>query len=256
MMGAVTRPKGSKDRVLPRRKITVGSGGVPPWRQCTATSKRTGERCGAMAVYGAWTCRSHGGTTIKSLEAARRRLEDVLPLAVARLIDCLESADERVVLVAAKDLLDRLGVTVATQLQLSGVISVEPDEAIRELLGRAQELRSADPDHQREREILEHLAAERGLADLPWPVQLRRLHEEVVGVPGELEIMPALPLRTATPSAAPSAAGDELEPDDAEVVDEPDTTVVVPADPAFVTLSSGERVLAVGLRPGGGRSSR
>lgn len=39
----------------------AGLNGEP--RRCKATSKRTGERCGAPAVSGRQTCRAHGGTS-------------------------------------------------------------------------------------------------------------------------------------------------------------------------------------------------
>jgi hypothetical protein len=35
----------------------------PDWRQCTATSRATGERCAAWACYDSERCRSHGGVS-------------------------------------------------------------------------------------------------------------------------------------------------------------------------------------------------
>lgn len=43
-------------------------------RQCTARSKRTGERCRCAAMLGQRVCYHHGGATPRALAAAQRRL--------------------------------------------------------------------------------------------------------------------------------------------------------------------------------------
>jgi hypothetical protein len=44
-------------------------------RRCTATSKRTGERCGAWAVPGANVCKWHGAKSPQAVAARQRRAE-------------------------------------------------------------------------------------------------------------------------------------------------------------------------------------
>ena len=43
-------------------------------RQCTARSKRSGERCRAFAIRGGKVCRAHGGAAVQVRQAAQRRL--------------------------------------------------------------------------------------------------------------------------------------------------------------------------------------
>lgn len=45
-------------------------------RQCTATSKRSGERCKKWAIKGAKTCLAHGSGSKKARAAAARRVEE------------------------------------------------------------------------------------------------------------------------------------------------------------------------------------
>ena len=45
-------------------------------RQCTATSKRSGERCKKWAIRGAKTCLAHGSGSKKARAAAARRVEE------------------------------------------------------------------------------------------------------------------------------------------------------------------------------------
>lgn len=53
----------------------MGPTGDDP-RRCTATSKHTGQRCGAWAVGGTHVCRMHGGAAPQVRAAARRRLDE------------------------------------------------------------------------------------------------------------------------------------------------------------------------------------
>jgi hypothetical protein len=43
-------------------------------RQCTATSKTTGERCGRAPILGGFVCINHGGGQQATIQAARRRM--------------------------------------------------------------------------------------------------------------------------------------------------------------------------------------
>lgn len=49
--------------------------GVQP-RQCTATAKSTGRRCGHLAMLGQAVCRHHGGASPQARAAAERRMTE------------------------------------------------------------------------------------------------------------------------------------------------------------------------------------
>ena len=54
--------------------------------QCTARSKRTGERCGRLpSMLGGNVCRSHGGAAPQTRAKAQRRLQQAADVLVQRL---------------------------------------------------------------------------------------------------------------------------------------------------------------------------
>lgn len=83
------------------------TGGVA--RRCTATSKRTGQQCGDVAVRGLDKCRMHVGMSLAEAraEAARRAASLVHP-AFERVADTIadENAPQAVRLAAAKMVVD------------------------------------------------------------------------------------------------------------------------------------------------------
>jgi len=79
-------------------------------KQCTATSHRTGKRCGLARIPGATVCATHGGKAPQVRDAAERRVADT----------------------EARELAARVGVDVA---QFHG----DPIEALRDLLARDQQ---------------------------------------------------------------------------------------------------------------------
>lgn len=81
-----------------------------PRRQCTATSKQSGERCKRAPAPGQWVCVMHGAASAQARAAARLRLSAAADAAVARLLDELDAAEHsRDRLRAAEAILDRAG---------------------------------------------------------------------------------------------------------------------------------------------------
>lgn len=79
-------------------------------RQCTANSKQTGQRCRRLVPLGHVVCHYHGGSTKHAREKAKLRLLELIEPAVAQLARLMvNSADERVQLRAAENILDRGG---------------------------------------------------------------------------------------------------------------------------------------------------
>lgn len=120
----------------------------PKDETCTAHN-RQGGRCKRAPAKGQKVCRMHGGAAPQSIEAAQRRLLAAADPAAAQLVDLLENGEnENTRLAAAKDLLDRVG--------LSGKVKFEgevkhgfDDDAYQSVLGRIAELaerRRADGD--------------------------------------------------------------------------------------------------------------
>lgn len=243
------RPPGSKDK-SPRAPI-------PDWRRCTAVSKQTGLRCGNAAVYGGWTCRNHGGAAKHALEKARQRLEDVLPLAITRLIDLLNSTDERVVLMAAKDLADRLGARVPDRIEMTGIVGVAQVEAseVADLVAQLRATKAlAGPT--KEECIVAALARANGVPDdAPYQEKLDAALDATVGVEAEVVGQRRHAERVVR----------EHDVEDAEIVI-PQPLALPPAgrrrraeepdDGDTLVLSNGASWPASGLSPGGGRRSR
>ena len=90
-------------------------------RQCTAKSKRSGERCRRAAIRGGSVCMMHGGKSPQVLATARQRLALLVDPALAvfeeRLKDDMEPALQ---LTAARDLLDRTGYSAKQKVELTG----------------------------------------------------------------------------------------------------------------------------------------
>lgn len=92
-----------------------------PRRQCTATAKSTGRRCGNTPELGATVCRIHGGAAPQvKRAAARRRIEMALGPAVATLITVMEDpkAPHSARVAAAKDILDRGGLKPTERVEV------------------------------------------------------------------------------------------------------------------------------------------
>lgn len=90
--------------------LPVTPEGMSPDGRCTATSKTTGDRCGAMAVSGARVCTYHGGGAPQVKRKAQLRLLELVEPAIATLAREMTTADkssdrQR----AANSILDRAG---------------------------------------------------------------------------------------------------------------------------------------------------
>ena len=89
-------------------------------QKCTATSKRTGKRCGAWALRGAKTCRVHGSATKKSKVAAARRIAEASGYAADLLVEFMAdpTIDVKQRTNIAQDLLSRAGYSGKKELTL------------------------------------------------------------------------------------------------------------------------------------------
>lgn len=111
--GSDPTPTGDEDSSRPVQK--KGLHGVPgsknDSRRCTATARRTGERCRAPAILGGNVCRVHGGAAKQTRAAAKARLLELVDPALAALHKVLTNpdTDDPVKVRAAVAILDRTG---------------------------------------------------------------------------------------------------------------------------------------------------
>lgn len=88
-------------------------------QQCTATSKRTGERCRAWALRGQKTCRVHGANRLSAAKA-QRVIAGASGFAAEMLVEFM--ADPKVDMKSrvqiAQDLLNRAGIAGKQQLEI------------------------------------------------------------------------------------------------------------------------------------------
>ncbi|MGV0774535.1 hypothetical protein [Mycolicibacterium elephantis] len=98
-------------------------------RRCTG-HKKTGERCGNYAIRGGYVCNYHGGKAKQVRAKARQRLENAADRLAKELLRMALDADveNKVKLAAIRDALDRGGLKVGEQVE----ISLKPWEQIGE----------------------------------------------------------------------------------------------------------------------------
>ncbi len=96
--------------------------------RCTAHSKRTGEPCGNWSIRGGTVCRKHGGAAKQTKEAAARRIFAAADRAAAAIVGLMEDREtpHAVKLAAARDLLDRAGLSMRNEL----TVEVKPWEGV------------------------------------------------------------------------------------------------------------------------------
>ncbi len=90
-------------------------------RRCTATARRTGERCRAPAILGGNVCRVHGGAAKQTKRKARERLLELVDPAIAALDRVLRDPekDDNVKVRAALGILDRTGFRPGVVLEVN-----------------------------------------------------------------------------------------------------------------------------------------
>ena len=98
--------------------------------QCTARSKRTGNRCRRPSALGSNVCRSHGSEAPQTRAKAQRRLQQAADVLVQRLLSLALDGDtpDNVALSAIIAALDRAGLSVKTTGTLE--VSVKPFERV------------------------------------------------------------------------------------------------------------------------------
>lgn len=91
----------------------------PVVRKCHATN-RSGGRCGHAAIPGGNVCRFHGGASPQVIDAARRRLAELVLPSIEALYDVMKDSpkDRKAIVMAAREVLSRAGYPAATKLEV------------------------------------------------------------------------------------------------------------------------------------------
>jgi len=107
-----------KEATLTKKKLVTNP-------RCHA-HKKSGEQCRNQALNGMTVCRFHGGATKASREKARERLLAAADPAAAVVIDIASSTrvPAAVRLAAAKDILDRVGLSARTVVEMQ--VEIDP----------------------------------------------------------------------------------------------------------------------------------
>ncbi len=89
-------------------------------KQCSATSKRTGQRCKNLAMKAQGVCRMHGGATRKSRVAAATRIAQASGYAADMLVEFMADpkVDIKLRSTIAQDLIQRAGVSGKQELDV------------------------------------------------------------------------------------------------------------------------------------------
>ncbi len=116
---------------------------LKPSTPCRATN-RQGQPCGRHAIPGGTVCKFHGGGAPQVREAARRRIEMLVPMALRYQEDLLndEAAPHAAKVRTAIDVLDRAGLkAVDVSVQVS---SEQANEALDEAIATALQARGIE----------------------------------------------------------------------------------------------------------------
>jgi hypothetical protein len=118
----------------------MGVGDPMAPRPCTAHSKQTGAPCKRNAVPGATVCHWHGGAAPQVQAKARQRILEAADRVAAELVRiALTGESDSVRVQAARDLLDRAGLSAKVMLEATVTThdgDAELDRAIEALLER------------------------------------------------------------------------------------------------------------------------
>ncbi|OBI95026.1 hypothetical protein [Mycobacterium asiaticum] len=114
----IERASNSEPIELPNRQDSLLADN--PGRRCVATNSR-GQRCRKFAIYGSTVCRTHGGATKKTREAARIRVENASNRLMGKLIEFAfdDTKPPDVQLKAIQNSLDRAGLKPPAEVVLS-----------------------------------------------------------------------------------------------------------------------------------------
>lgn len=99
-------------------------------QRCRAHN-RNGAQCYNHALKGQHVCGFHGGKTPVSLEAARKRLNDLVDPSITRLGKLLQHPNGNVAMAAVKDVLDRAGYKPTEKTETDGRIVIEIEHVKR-----------------------------------------------------------------------------------------------------------------------------
>lgn len=102
-------------------------------RRCTA-HRKNGDRCKKAAIKGGRVCATHGGSAPQVKNKARQRIMEAADPAAAKMVQLIDSDDERISLAASKDLLDRSGE------KAPAVIEISVDAAYARMVAEIEEM--------------------------------------------------------------------------------------------------------------------
>jgi hypothetical protein len=117
--------------------------------QCTARSKRTGERCRLPSALGSNVCRSHGAAAPQTRAKAKRRLDQASDVLVQRLLSFALDGDapDNVALAAIRDALDRAGLGAKQAVEVG--VELQPyEQVLNDIVGIAHITRAESRERQ------------------------------------------------------------------------------------------------------------
>lgn len=121
-------------------------------KRCTATSRRTGKRCGLARIPGATVCATHGGSIGRVKEAAAARVADAKARELAARVDVDVTQYNGDPIEALRDLLRRDQAEMERFSRLSA--KLEDDQLTYTTRGGAEALRAVLTAYQSERDAL------------------------------------------------------------------------------------------------------
>lgn len=121
-------------------------------KRCTATSRRTGKRCGLARIPGATVCATHGGSIGRVREAAAARVADAKARELAARVDVDVAQFDGDPIEALRDLLRRDQAEMERFSRLSA--KLEDDQLTYTTRGGAEALRAVLTAYQSERDAL------------------------------------------------------------------------------------------------------
>ncbi len=136
----------------PEERVSIWEAGKFPAQRCSARKAGTGQSCKAWAISGGSVCVYHGGRAPAVREAARRRLDALVPLALDVLADLTlgrahDPGSDAPMAVppgvrarACAEILSRAGVAAVTEIDMavSEVPRPDLDSAIAAALARRE----------------------------------------------------------------------------------------------------------------------
>lgn len=145
----------------PEDRVSIWETGRFPSQRCTARKGDTGEPCKAWAISGGSVCVYHGGRAKQVRDAAKKRLEALVPLALDTLADLMQgiahdpgsdapmAVPPSVRSRSATEVLSRAGYPAASAVELDATVTSDPNPALDAAIAAALARRTADTADER-----------------------------------------------------------------------------------------------------------